>query len=253
MLNFRPPFLKPRFAVESQTAEYMVFNALMLCILTTVVLSLFLNRLQIQETSGSAPTRRIQDLVTLLKQADDKRGALESEVLSLRKNLIALEKNKGSVTGNVSNDPELQKLYRLAGLSATRGPGIVIRLEDRKTQSPSDEAHSDPNLGKLQADDLLKLVNELKAAGATALAINDQRLVLTSEIVAAGPTISINQTRLSQPIVVKALGDHNLLISALKIRGGILEYLNFFEIKVTVETQKDISLPAYRGTLPEGQ
>lgn len=223
----------------------------MLLVLTTIVLALFQNRLNIEGGSETAPTRRIQDLVTLLKQAEDKRHTLESELSRLRKKIIAIEKNQSSsvVQDPATKDPELQKLYRMAGLTTVKGPGLVITLEDNKTVNAANDAHADPNSGKLQADDLLKLVNELKAAGATAISINDQRLVVNSEIVAAGPTISVNQTRLTQPVEVKAIGEQDVLLNALKIRGGILEYLEFFNIKVNIQKQNEVKIPPYKGSL----
>lgn len=243
--------VKPNLAPRTQTAGFVIFTSLMLFILSFIVLGLFFNRLQIRDTAEVAPTRRIQDLVTLLKQAETKRQTLETEVSKLRKKLVDMEKNtKNASAASTTQDPELQKLYKMAGYTAVKGPGLVVTLEDNKQAAGgADPAHADPNAGKLQADDLLKLVNELKAAGATAISINDQRVVITTEIVAAGPTISVNQTRLTQPVVVKAIGDPDVLLSALKIRGGILEYLDFFNIKVTTDKEEHVKVPAYKGAL----
>ena len=238
---------KPNIAHKTQTAGFMIFSSLMLLVLSSVVLGLFLNRVQIRENSQLAPTRRIQDLVTLLKQAEAKRVTLEAEVAQLQRSPGRARLMGKSVNGS---DPELQKLYKMAGFTAETGPGIMITLVDNKNQKDKNDSHADPNSGKLQADDILKLVNELKAAGAQALSINDQRLILTSEIITAGPTILVNQTRLTQPVVIKALGNPDLLMSALKIRGGILEYLDFFNIKVTLDKQPKLSIPAYKGALP---
>ncbi len=240
--------MKPNVAKKNQTPEFMIFSGLMLFILTAVVMGLFLERLQIERGAEAAPTRRMQDLVALLKQAETKRESLETEVNTLRKRLIEVEKQEKSST-ELANDPELQSLYRLAGFTPVSGQGVVITLQDsKKGNAPADE-HADPNAGKLQADDLLKLVNELKAAGASAISINEQRLVTTSEIVTAGPTISVNQTRLTQPVTVKAIGEPDLLMNALKLRGGIMEYLEFFEIKTSVAKRDSITVPAYKGTI----
>jgi len=222
----------------------MVFSGLMILILSAVVLGLFFNRFEIRDESQSMPTRRIQDLVALLKQAEDKRAVLEKELTGLR------SQNTQPAIATKTSDPELQKLYQLAGFTPVSGKGLVITLEDSKTKPRADDPHTDPNSGKLQADDLLKLINELKAAGATAISINDQRLIVTSEVVAAGSAIEVNQTRLSEPVVVKILGNPDVLQSAIKIRGGILEYLDFFGIQVKVDKSTNIKVPAYKGPLP---
>ncbi len=233
--------VKPNLAPKTQTAGFMIFSSLMLLILSAVVLGLFLNHLQIQEEAEMAPTRRIQDLVSLLKQAESRRDSLEKEVAELRRKAVSSENPAQA------QDPELKKLYEIAGFTPVSGAGITITLQDSKEPVQND-AHADPNAGKLQAEDLLKLINELKAAGAKALAINDQRIIVTTEVVPAGQTISVNQTHLSQPVVVKAIGDPDVLYNALKIRGGVMEYLDFFNIKVTMAKKEDVTVPAYKGT-----
>ena len=233
----------PTGSQSSQTPPFMAFSAIMLFVLTAIVAGVLFNRLRIEAADESAPTRRIQDLVTLLKEAENKRESLETELTNVRAKMSLRPDRKPQ-----ANDPELKRLYRLAGLTEISGPGVVVTLEDSKT-APKDGAGKDPNSGHLQADDLLKLVNELKAAGATAIAINDQRLVVSSEIVASGSSISVNQSRLSQPVIIKALGKPDLLMAGLKIRGGITEYLQFFGINTKVAVEKQLILPPYKGFL----
>lgn len=230
---------KPAFTPKTQTLGFVIFTSLVIFILTVVLFSIFFNRFRITEAQDTAPTRRIQDLVTLLNQAEEKKESLEQE-------LTALRQQSKAMPGKASS-PELKRLYQLAGLTPVSGAGIEIVLQDNKQAEKPQDAHQDPNAGKLQADDLLRLINELKSAGATAIAINDQRLVVNSEIIAAGPTITVNQTRLTQPVVVKAMGNPDMLLGALRIRGGILEYLQFFNIKVKAQKRPSVSLPAYQG------
>jgi len=240
--------VKPNIAPKTQTAGFMVFTAILLLCVSTVVVALFLNRFQILGGQEQAPTRRIQDLVTLLNQAEERRGSLESEVSRLRKKLLTIDSKAHS--GDPSTmDPELKRLYEMAGFTPVTGTGVRITLVDGKSSQSAKDPHQDPNIGKLQAQDLLNLINDLKAAGATAISINDQRVVATTEVVTSGPAISVNETRLTQPVVVRAIGKPDVLVNALKFRGGILEYLTFFEIKVTVEKQQDLTVPPYRGPL----
>lgn len=240
--------VKPNIAPKTQTAGFMVFTAILLLCVSTVVVALFLNRFQILGGQEQAPTRRIQDLVTLLNQAETRQETLESEVSRLRKKLLTLESDPKSSDPSTM-DPELKRLYEMAGFTPVTGKGVRITLTDSASAKSAKDPHQDPNIGKLQAQDLLNMINELKAAGATAISINDQRVVATTEVVSSGPAISVNETRLTQPVVVRALGNPDVLVNALKIRGGILEYLTFFEIKVTVEKQQSVSLPPYRGPL----
>ena len=56
-------------------------------------------------------------------------------------------------------------------------------------------------------EDLLRVLNELCAAGAEAISINDQRIVATTEVRCAGPTVSVNNVRSAPPYVIKAIGN----------------------------------------------
>ena len=97
-------------------------------------------------------------------------------------------------------------------------------------------------------DDLLRLLNELRAAGAEALSVNQERLLDISEVRCAGPTVSVNNTRFTPPYEIRAIGDPKTLESALRLRGGVVETLKFWGITVDVKRKDDVVIPAYKGT-----
>ena len=98
-------------------------------------------------------------------------------------------------------------------------------------------------------EDVLKVINELRAAGAEAIAINDQRLTANSEIRCAGPTISINNTRISAPYEIKAIGNVQNMENAVKMRGGVAESLSVWGIRLDVRKELNIIIPAYKGAV----
>ena len=87
------------------------------------------------------------------------------------------------------------------------------------------------------------MVNELRAAGAEAIAINDQRVTGTSEIRCVGPTVLVNETRLAAPFVIKAIGNPQTLESSLKLRGGVLENFKFWGIKAELTKSDKVKVP----------
>lgn len=186
-----------------------------------------------QDIRSTVPFQRIEDLSQRLSQTEKERDALLKEVHTLRQ-------TSGSANGLES---ELIKLG--AGVVALQGPGVVVTIDDSKRPSkPGDN----PNLYLIHDDDILKVINELRAAGAEAISINEQRLIATSEIRCAGPTLSVNNTRYSPPYDIRAIGDQKTLENALKMRGGVVETLQFWGIQVTIKTAEDVFIPAYKGT-----
>ena len=66
-----------------------------------------------------------------------------------------------------------------AALTNVKGTGVSVLIEDSLKPIQSGE---NPNLYVIHDEDILRIVNELRAGGAEAIAINDQRLIGTSEI-----------------------------------------------------------------------
>ena len=187
-----------------------------------------------QDIRSSVPFQRIEDLSQRLSQTEKEKEALLKQVQELRR-------TSGAET--VSRENELIKMG--AGVLTLEGPGVVITIDDSKRPSKPGE---NPNLYLIHDEDILKVVNELKAAGAEALSINEQRLIASSEIRCAGPTLSVNNTRYSPPYDLRAIGDPQTLENALKMRGGVVETLQFWGIQVTIKKQEVVKIPGYKGT-----
>ena len=134
-----------------------------------------------------------------------------------------------------------------AGLTALTGEGIIIILHDSEKVATNGE---NPNVYIIHDDDILRVINELRASGAEAIAINEQRLTALSEIRCAGPTLSVNNVRSSAPFEICAIGDKKTLMNAIMMRGGVADTLKVWGIKVDVETSDEIYIPPYKGDFP---
>ena len=185
----------------------------------------------------SAMVRKIESLGTLLKESNEHNEELSKEVLKLEKELFELK--HGIMPKGASS--QIKEMYQLAGLTEMTGSGAIIVISE---QVPTKNQQKDyANI--LQSDDLLRFVNVLKASGANAISINNQRLVVTSEITNAENCIVINKRKISPPYTIKVLGDYDTIFSALTIRGGIVEYLNLFNIDVDIKKADNITVNAY--------
>jgi uncharacterized protein YlxW (UPF0749 family) len=185
-----------------------------------------------EDIKSTVPFQRIEDLSQRLIQTEKERDALQKQISEMRE----------SGTKAVSQEAELLRMG--AGVIAMQGPGVSITIDDSKRQSKIGE---NPNLYIIHDDDILKVINELWAAGAEAISINEQRLIASSEIRCAGPTLSVNNTRYSPPYEIKAIGEPNTLENALKMRGGVVETLQFWGIQISIKKQENQIVPAYKG------
>lgn len=186
-------------------------------------------------------TRRVDTLMAVLAQTIKEKNSLEEEIDSLRK-VVAGSSNRVTNRELVS---ELQRLQVLAGLTKVSGPGVVITLNDSDRPARQDEVQ---DVFIIHDDDLLHTVNELRAAGAEAIAINGQRIVANTAIRCSGPTILINTTMVAPPFVIEAIGDKEDLMQ-LDMRGGLLDSLRRWGIRVEIAAKERLELPAYTGSV----
>lgn len=186
-----------------------------------------------RDIQASIPFQRAEDLSQRLSQTEKERDALAKEVAQLR------QTNNYEIATK-----EIEMLKMGAGVTSLQGPGVVITIDDSKRPTKPGE---NPNLYLIHDDDILKVINELWAAGAEAVSINEQRLIASSEIRCAGPTLSVNNTRYSPPYDIRAIGDPQTLETALKMRGGVIETLQFWGIQIAVKKMETLKVPAYKG------
>ena len=190
------------------------------------------------------PTRSVYALATLLREEREARSALEAQVTDLRRQLESYE--RAASEGRSLQEAmgrELEGLRIALGLKAMRGPGVVVRLADPRTQPKG----TNPVVVSYQ--DIVAVVNELWAAGAEAIAVNGQRLTATTGLSQVGGNVVVNLQRLTGPFDIVALGDPATLEGALNIRGGLIEGLRALGLTITIGRREGLTVPAYKGTL----
>ena len=175
---------------------------------------------------------RVEDLSERLKAMETENKHLLQEINELRKKGADRAKDHGQ-----------ERLQLLAGTTAVEGAGIEVVLDDSAIPK---KANENPNLYIIHDEDLLRVLNELRAAGAEAISLNDQRIVAMSEVRCAGPTVSVNNIRSAPPYVIKAIGAPKTLTSALRLRGGVVETFEFWGIQVKIKSQDKVQIPALK-------
>ena len=130
----------------------------------------------------------------------------------------------------------LHELRTRAGFAELTGSGIILRIYDASEGYTNDAI--------IHETDVRDTINELFAAGAQGVAVGNQRLTVTSAIRCVGPSILVNDERIAvNPVVIRAIGDPDVLASGLDIMRITLEVsrnLNF-----DIEKVDNLTLPAY--------
>jgi uncharacterized protein YlxW (UPF0749 family) len=148
--------------------------------------------------------------------SQDEQLALLTELVaanqSLRLEIEALEEQQASYAGNErsvgleSLVAELNRVRVLNGMIEVSGPGVELLVD-----------------GPLNALDLQDLINELRNAGAEAVALNGQRLAASSVLVVENKTqITMDGQLIRRPYRFKAIGDPDTLETALLRPGGLV-------------------------------
>lgn len=222
---------------------YVSSMGLLFLILGLIISTQFQSYIAIRR-AGIPASRQVNELVSILKQVQSKKEDLEKQLFQVKEELN--NANKNALIQKLS-DSKFEKIYEVAGLTEVNGKGLIIKLEEQ--ESLNKNINFNNNDGMVHSDDLLKIINELKSAGARAISINNQRLVTTSEVVTAGNNIIINQMKLIPPYIIKAIGPQDTMYSSINIRGGIIEYIEVFGIKVNIYKNSNITISPFKGNL----
>lgn len=101
--------------------------------------------------------------------------------------------------------------------------------------------------GPVSVLDLHDLINELRSAGAEALALNGQRMVVWSAISADGEHVTVDGQPIQPPYRLQAIGDAHTMEVALVRPGGLVNLLEQANssTSITVSRREKLTLPVY--------
>jgi uncharacterized protein YlxW (UPF0749 family) len=172
------------------------------------------------------------DLTRIFSSLNEESAALRDEISQLRLELASLQSSaERDQLAHDAADRQLSDLQILAGIVPARGPGVAVRIADPK--------------GAFEFQVLLDLVQELRDAGAEAIAVNGRRVGGTTAFSRARDAVTVDGQAVQQPYEVLAIGDPATLEVGLRIPGGAVDTLDALDgTKVTVERRSDVRVPA---------
>lgn len=176
-------------------------------------------------------------LTTLVAGLAEKNGALREEIFDLRLRVELARDAIASGRGSLAEaERQVAQLRVFAAEGAVRGPGVAVRV---------DGAFDDRALGDL--------VNELRNAGAEAVAVNDVRVGPRSSF-ALNPdrTITVDARPVGGALSVRAIGAADVIETALTRTGGILGQFALIYPRTRFGTSREgaLELPALAHPLP---
>ncbi len=136
-----------------------------------------------------------------------------------------------------------------AGLTALRGPGLVVTLNDAQRDAegrfPRDASPDDL---VVHQQDVQGVLNALWSAGAEGIQMQDQRIIGTSAPRCVGNTLLLNGRTYSPPYVITAVGDVAAMQAALADAPLVELYRRYairFGLGYTEEKRDDVGLVGY--------
>lgn len=218
----------------------------------TLMLVMFMQFKVVRQTDITAiEDMRESDLRVELAEWNQKYEELNSQYEEVMAKITEYQTEKESDEQTAQLlETELEQLNKSLGKTDVEGEGIMIVLVDKAgTQLTDGET-----VKSITIEDLLIIVNDLFAAGAEAISINDQRIVAMSDIFNIGSGeesfIKVNGERIISPYVIKAIGNQNYLESAVIGKGGRVDVLEGLGHEVTIEkSNKKIEIEKYSGTI----
>ncbi|MBC7765549.1 MAG: DUF881 domain-containing protein [Hyphomonadaceae bacterium] len=196
---------------------------------------------------SSIQEQRVSVLQDELKKLQEKYDKSYTQILQYEKDLNAIRQ-----TTSESSDyaktllDQLKRAEVLAGMTELEGVGVQLTLNDSKLKNPGTV---DENAFILHDQDVMMILNELRAAGAEAISISDERVLATTEIRCVGPTVSINNNKYAPPFIINAIGEADRLEASINLRGGVKDLLEKYGVEVTVKKMAKVVVPRYKGAV----
>lgn len=169
------------------------------------------------------------ELSTLIETLTARNRELRSGLADIREQLRQYEVSgpQSESALQVSRE-DLRRITAFGGLAAVDGQGIVIDVD-----------------GNLDAIALNDLVNELRNAGAEAIAVDDVRITARSVATEGPRALELDGVEIGERFSLRAIGSPDGLLGAIERPGGIISQLELF-IKATIQIRQaeSLELPA---------
>ncbi|MHB0868493.1 MAG: DUF881 domain-containing protein [Chloroflexota bacterium] len=183
-----------------------------------------------------------------IKRLESEQKDLKQVIADYRAQLASVQKDaasRRSALAGINSELETQRM--MAGLVPLAGPGVQVTLDDSSVKTiPSGE---DAGHYIVHDYDIRDVVSLLWQSGAEAIAIDGERIVASSSIYCVGSTILVNDTRMSPPYRIFAIGPPALeeaLNSPARLQ-KLKQNARQYGVQLKISQAKEVQMPAYSG------
>lgn len=192
---------------------------------------LLVGQLRSQTRPRELASLSAQELSTLIETLSTRNQQLSAGLADLNEQLRSyrLASTQGESNRTLGSE-NLRRIAAFAGLLPVDGQGLELRVD-----------------GALDAIALNDLVNELRNAGAEAIAVDSVRVTARSVAVQGARALELDGVEIGRRFTVRAIGNPEALLSALERPGGIVSQLQqFVSATIDAEQKTTLHLPATR-------
>jgi len=170
-----------------------------------------------------------QELSTLIETLTARNRELRTGLADIREQLRQYEVSgpQSESALQVSRE-DLRRITAFGGLAPVDGQGIVMNVD-----------------GDLDAIAFNDLVNELRNAGAEAIAVDGVRVTARSVAIQGPRSLEVDGVEVGRRFTLRAIGSPDGLLGAMERPGGIISQLKLF-ISATIQIRQteSVELPA---------
>ncbi len=168
---------------------------------------------------------RNKGYVEVLKKAGLEVSVEESDNIEIPKYTKVISENYENAKTNIGKIVESDKLI---GKTSMNDSGIEITISN-----------------KISAIYMMQIINNLKSGGATAISVNNERIVNMTDIVEINETILINSNSISNPYIIKVTGDTQKLLEGMNLANSTINKLKEKGAQIDIKKKKHITINEY--------
>lgn len=192
-----------------------------------------------------AQNARSDELIALVSARQQRSDELTASLGAVRAQLHAAQRQAAA---GLPIHAEVTRMEVASGLSALRGPGLRLRIDEAKGVCSTAQQED----CRIQDVDLQRAVNTLFGLGAEAVTINGERVIATTAIRNAGGSVLVNYQVLVPPYEIDAIGDPSRLadgVAASKLGRDFMLWRNTYGLTFDAKPATSLELPSYTGSL----